>query len=111
MALGSSKLSYVYTDDTGKTYSITLASDDVLSNSGLTVYDPANPPTNYAGKLAPWRCRRVNAQGTSNNKTIRRRLVCGTVNAGLYASNLKQTVTISGVSMTTTGRRGEKITF
>ena len=116
MALGSQRGNFVYVDDTGKNRLVRLAIDDVISNSGLTVYDPANPPTGgIAGKLSPKRCRGVHAQGTTGARLIKRYFVCGTAASTLYATDSPQTVTISGggasIPLSTTGRRGERITF
>lgn len=117
MSLGSKKGLYVYQDDLNNNWTVRLAADAVFTNSGLTVYDSKNPPQNFKGKIRTKSCRRVYAQGTNASatsnqaKVVKRILVCGTTSAGLYASNSPQDLTYFGVTITTTGRRGEKISF
>lgn len=117
MSLGSLKEKYVYTDDSGKSFIVTLASDDVFSNSGLSIYNPTSPPAGGTnGRISPKRCRAVYAQGIvtvdTTSRTVRKRFVCG-VTSSLYESNTPQQIAYLGTTnnLTTTGRRGEKITF
>lgn len=118
MALGSQKDNYVYTDDTGRNFIIVLAIDDVISNSGLTPYDPATPPTPApSGRLSPKKCRRVYAQveynpgGGAAPRLVRRAFVAQAT-SDLYKTNNPQNVSYTdGLTLVTTGRRGEKITF
>lgn len=113
MALGSARNRYVYEDDATNNWVVRLASDDVTTGQSLQAFDPASPPAKFQGRINPRNCRTVYAQGTPSGggKLVRRRLICGTPAATLYQTSLSKTVTISGVTMTTTGRRGEKITF
>lgn len=103
--------SYIYESDAGKKYILlldsTLAS---LANTGLVEATTENAAT---ATPAPKRFkpRVVFWQGTLNNRTVRKALVCGDVTATLYAKDTSQDVTIDGVAGSTTGRRGEKLSF
>lgn len=103
---------YVYTTDTGAKYVIEM--DDTLGtqpNNGLTVFDPANPGT-ATPKPNKFNLRGVYWQGTAAGYEGKRKfLVCGTLAATLYASNLRQTVSVDGVAGVTTGRKGESMSF
>lgn len=118
MAIGSTRVTAVYKDDSGRNLTVRISADDLVTNSGLTIFDDGttySPP--ISGKISANRCRRVYAQGIlvgtppTPNRLIRRAFVCNTTGS-LYASNSPQSVTYSaGLDLTTTGRRGEKITF
>lgn len=119
MAIGTIKARYVYTDDSGSNWLVDISEDNGgTAGNGLTVYNPASPPTPApVGKISPKKCRRVYADGTTgtapNLRIIRRYFVCN-ASATLYKSNAPQSVAYPGAtgsSLTTTGRRGEKITF
>lgn len=109
--LGARK-TYVYTSDTGIDMVFTLdATLGDLANTGLTVFDPA-APGDAIPKPLRFKPRGVYWQGTAAGYTTKRKFItCGTVDADLYASNVRQTVTIDGIAGVTTGRRGEKLTF
>lgn len=103
---------YVYTDDTGVSYVLTL--DDTLASivgSGLTPFDPATP----GGATPPprrFRPRGVYWQATAAGYEGRRKfLTCGTANGDLYGANLSATFEVDGIAGRTTGRRGERLTF
>lgn len=103
--------SYIYESDAGKKYILlldsTLAS---LANTGLVEATTENAasatpvPKRFKPRVVFW-------QGTLNNRTVRKALVCGDVTATLYAKDISQDVTIDGVDGSTTGRRGEKLSF
>lgn len=103
--------SYVYESDAGKKYLLlldsTLAS---LANTGLVEATTENAaaatpaPKRFKPRVVFW-------QGTLNNRTVRKALVCGDVTATLYAKDTSQEITIDGVAGSTTGRRGEKLSF
>lgn len=106
------RASYVYTSDTGALYVLQL--DETLGDltgAGLDAYDPASPgsatpkPTRFQPRGVYW-------QGTATGfETKRKFITCGTLDATLYDSNVRQTLTIDGVAGVTTGRRGEQISF
>lgn len=105
---------YVYEADDGSTYAVTT--DASLAVAGLGVanaapdeFDPANPPTGYAGRFPRGaRPRVVFAQDADGN---RKQLIAFSPVANLYQTNLPQNVTVETVAFTTTGRRGERYTF
>lgn len=99
------KSDYLYTDDTGKQYTITV--DDNLATAaglaGAITPDPGAPPKR--SKL-----RGVYVQ-SDTAPIIRKFVICGSVTAALYANNGSQAVTIDGETFTTTGRKGEQFSF
>lgn len=105
---------YVYVSDDLKSYGYTT--DEDLAVAGLgpadaapTVYNPASPPIDYCGSFPRgFRPRVVFVQDAAGN---RKELIAASPSADLYATNLAQNVTIDGVVFTTTGRRGEKMSF
>lgn len=115
MSRGSIRLRYLYVSDTGKKFQVRLASDNVVNGSGLTLINPASPPADLVGTIAPSKCRRVYAQATVDARLVRRPLICGDAAGTLYKSDLPQQVSISGfsdsVKFVTTGRRGEKFSI
>jgi hypothetical protein len=125
MAFGAFKKRYVYVDDSGKNWIIKIAEDrvnNVAPGTGLTVYNAATPPSGgVQGVLSPKRCRGVHAQGTvaegsEASHTIKRFFICN-IGSPLYASNQSQTLTYTGddeadsIMLTTTGRKGEHLSF
>lgn len=103
--------SYIYESDAGKKYILLLDSTLAgLANTGLVeatsgnTADATPAPKKFKPRVVFW-------QGTLNNRTVRKALVCGDVTATLYAKDTSQTVTIDGVDGSTTGRRGEKLSF
>lgn len=104
-----SKSKYVYTNDFGDEYLLTLDDDLVLTNSGLTVA-PAGTTAQPAPKRFQPRGVYVQ-QFIAGQGNARKFLVAGTPAAGLYATNSPQDVTIDGETFTSTGRRGERQTF
>jgi hypothetical protein len=126
MSFGAQRLSYIYKDDSGANWIIKIAADrvnGVTPATGLVVFNPASPPTPApSGVLNPKRCRRVYAQavtteGAAAARLIKRQFICN-ITSTLYASNTGQSVTYvaedegtASITMATTGRRGEKLTF
>lgn len=103
--------SYIYESDAGKKYLLLLDSTLAgLANTGLVEANAENAAT---ATPAPKRFkpRVVFWQGTLNNRTVRKALVCGDVTATVYAKDTSQEITIDGVNGSTTGRRGEKLSF
>lgn len=103
--------SYIYESDAGKKYILLLDSTLAgLANTGLVeatsgnTADATPAPKKFKPRVVFW-------QGTLNNRTVRKALVCGDVTATLYAKDTSQAVTIDGVDGSTTGRRGEKLSF
>lgn len=103
--------SYVYETDSGEAYILLL--DKTLGDLADTGLVPATADAAAGATPAPKRFkpRVVFWQGTLGGRTVRKQVVCGTVTAALYASDVSQALTIDGAAGSTTGRRGEKLTF
>lgn len=124
MAFGAKKKKFVYVDDAGKNWIINIAEDraSATPSTELTVYNPASPPSGgVQGVLNPKRCRRVYAQGavaigSEASHIVKRQFICN-IASEMYASNAAQSVSYTGddeadaITLTTTGRRGERFTF
>lgn len=106
-----SRSQYVYTNDAGGKYVLTL--DDTLAalSNTLTVFDPTAP----AGAAPPpkrFKPRGVFWQGTGTGFVGKRKyIVCGTSADTLYATAASQSLTVDGATGKLTGRKGEKLTF
>ncbi|HEX7762729.1 MAG TPA: hypothetical protein VF433_03870 [Cellvibrio sp.] len=107
-----SRDSYVYTSDTGNLYVLQL--DETLGDlagADLDAFDPANPgtatpkPTRFSPRGVYWQATATGFEGK------RKFIICGTTDATLYNSSVRQALTVDGVAGTTTGRRGEKQSF
>lgn len=99
--------SYVYTNDEGNTYLLTLDQTlgDIVGN-GLVA---ATSTTVAGGPPARFKPRVVFWQGTLNGREVRKSIVCNS-DGSLY-TDVSQALTIDGVAGVTTGRRGEKLTY
>lgn len=105
---------YVYLADDGKNYSV--ITDDSLAAAGTGAataapveFDAASPPSNYAGRFPRGATPRV--VFAEDDEGNRKSLVCFDPTADLYKANLAKEVEIDETTFTTTGRRGEKMTF
>ena len=106
---------FVYTSDSGQAYVMTL-DEDLGTAAGL----PQRNATSGTAVRAPGRFkpRVVFVEGTittgegedATSRTVRKELVCNRTSA-LYNTESASTVTIDGVEFTSTGRRGEKLSF
>lgn len=92
---------YQYEDDAGNTFAITT-DNDLATAAGLTA------ATNQPRLPARFKPRGVYVEDATG---ARKFIKVGDVTSTLYASNAPQTVTIDGVNFTTTGRKGEKVSF
>lgn len=110
------KNKYNYEDDGGRLYTITrditLATDAKI---GLTAFDPATNtdtlgtlPKGFQPRGVYWQ---ANADQGDEVAGARKFIICGTALAPLYDSNGPQSLTIDGIVGTTTGRRGESLSF
>jgi hypothetical protein len=102
---------YIYENDAAEEYIITT--DETLGSlagTGLVVATTANVT---GASPAPKRFtpRGVYWQGETDDRIVRKRIICGTGEAALYAADTSQALTVDGVAGFTTGRVGEKITF
>lgn len=124
MAFGSLKKKYVYVDDAGKNWIIRYAEDKATATPSpeLNEYNPASPPSGgIQGTLPPKRCRGVHAQGSvavgsESSHMIKRFFVCNPA-SDMYKSNASQNISYTGddeadgITLVSTGRKGERITF
>lgn len=107
---------YIYeSDEPGKVY--ILQTDQDLAVAGLgtgaaapEAYDPQNPPVGVEICPPPRRFtpRTVFVENAGGN---RKSLIAFAASADLYASSQAQSVTIDTATFTTTGRKGEKLSF
>lgn len=102
---------YIYEGDGGSKYIITT--DETLgglAGTGLEVATSANAadaapaPKRFEPRVVFW-------QAELDGRMVRKAIICGDVTADLYAEDISQTLTIDGVAGSTTGRRGEKLSF
>lgn len=108
---------YVYaTDDASVAYIITTDADLAIAGTGVgaaapDVYDPANPPTGVTICPAPRRFtpRCVFIQDPTSG--ARKNLICFSADSDLYSTSVPASVTIDALAFTSTGRKGEKLTF
>lgn len=96
---------YQYVSDTGDIFNI-RTDVDLATAAGLT---PSVAGTGQAkpGELSP---RRVFCQATIAGALVRKALIVD-IDSPLYATTTAQTVTIDGTVFTTTGRKGETLSF
>lgn len=101
------KDSYVYTSDNGTQFAIRRDRTLILGEAtGLTLYAEGSE---FAFPLPRgFRMRGVYWQGLLDTRIVRKFLVCGTLDATLYATDSSTNLTIDGVPGVTTGKRGEK---
>ncbi len=95
---------YLYTDDSGTDYSI--LQDDTLANAtggSLNDQNPA-PPRRFEA-------RGVYVEANIGGRIKRKFLICPLVTSAFYNSNTTQVFNIDGVDYSSTGRRGEKLSF
>lgn len=96
---------YAYTSDTGEVYNITT-DVDLATAAGL----PAATSGTGSAKPAGLSLRRVFCQATIGGKIARKALVVN-ADSALYDTDASGTVTIDTVVFTTTGRKGESLSF
>lgn len=96
---------YAYTSDTGEVYNITT-DVDLATAGGLT----ASTSGTGSAKPTSLSLRRVFCQATIGGKIVRKALVVN-ADSALYDTDASSTVTIDGTSFTTTGRKGESLSF
>lgn len=109
-----SRSKYVYLADDGKNYSV--ITDDSLAAAGTgagtaapVAFDAASPPSNFGGRFPRGATPRVTFVEDAEGN--RKSLICFDPTSDLYKTNLAKEVEIEAVTFTSTGRRGEKMTF
>ncbi len=103
-------------EEAGKVYILQIDASFVIAGAGTgaaapTVFNPSSPPTgiDYCPSPKRFKPRVVFAQSASGDAT--KTIVCCSAESDLYATTLPKNVTIDGETFTTTGRRGEKLSF
>lgn len=100
------KACYVYVTDTNDNF-IVLTDKTLgdLPEAGLTPFtnqDAVNPPRRFEYRRVFW-------QGVLDGRTVRKSLIVNT--AGALWDDSSNQVTIDGVDGSTTGRKGERLTY
>lgn len=101
------RAAYEYTSDNGSTYLLTL--DQTLGGlmgTGLTAATSGSTAVSAPRRFKP---RVVFWQGVLNGNQVRKEIVCDA--DGTLYTDTSQALTVDGVAGSTTGRRGEKLTF
>lgn len=93
-----------YTSDTGETYSF-LTDNDLGVAAGATP-DVSSP--NFPRRFKP---RVLFVQATIAGKIVSKSLIIPTADSSLFASSVSQSVTVDTTAFTSTGRRGESVSF
>lgn len=101
---------YLYTSDSGEVF--LLQKDETLGD--LAGAGLVRATTGNIGNASPvpkrFEPRGVYWQGELNDRVVRKFVVCA-ANGTLYVGNVPQPLTIDGVAGSTTGKRGEQLTF
>lgn len=95
---------YLYEDDLGTAF--TFQTDQTNGDAAGNELNDTNP-----GLPRRFKPRGVYCEAEVEGTIARKFLVIGDVANPLYASNASQDVVIDGVTFSTTGRRGEQVTF
>lgn len=95
--------SYLYTSDTGETYSI-YTDDSIATAGGLTAVGSGSTPGSLPRYFKPRGLHWIDGQGR------RKFIYVGSVGSPLWADG-RRAVSVEGEEGTVTGRRGEQATF
>ena len=111
------KSKYIYnTDVTNVAYILTRDEDLAVAGvgSGTTApveFDPANPPSGVTLTPPPKRFEPRGVYVEDPLSGARKFLVCFSADASLYAATSATSITIDSLAFTSTGRKGESLTF
>lgn len=97
---------YEYTSDTGTKYGY-QTDEDLATAMGATpmTTNLPNLPRRFKPRVVLWE-----GEDEDGNK-IRKELIAPTTTTASYATNGSTTIVVDGTSGTTTGRRGEQVSF
>lgn len=114
--LGARKRYLYETDDLSIFYIVTTDEDLAVAGAGTGAaapveYDPANPPAGVTVCPPPRRFTPRCVFVQNDSVGARKNLVCFSSTADLYSASAPQTVDIDGLTFTSTGRKGEKLSF
>lgn len=101
------RAAYEYTSDNGTTYLLTLDKTlGDLAGTGLSAATSGStagtPPKRFKPRVVFW-------EGTLSGRKVRKQIVCDP--DGTLFGDTSTALTVDGVAGSTTGRRGEKLTF
>lgn len=104
------KASYIYTSDNGTQF--VILRDNDLSLPAITGLELYTESSQFAFSLP----KRFSPRGVywiayDGARLIRKFIICGTLDATLYATDTSSPLTIGGLSGFTTGRKGETYTY
>lgn len=105
---------FIYTSDSGQAYVMTL-DEDLGTAAGLPQRDATNGgnavrrPTRFKPRVVFVEAT-IEGEEEGDSYVARKELVVNATSA-LYNTNSAATVTIDGTEFTSTGRRGEKLSF
>lgn len=104
------KASYIYTTDNGTQF--VLLRDTTLVFGELTGLELYTEGSTFAYSIPrKFRPRGVYWLGFSGQRAVRKYVICGTLDATLYASDTSQPLTIDGIAGFTTSRYGEQYQY
>lgn len=109
-----SRKTYIYNSDNNETTYL-IRTDETLGDipgCGLTAATAATAEASDGRLPTGFRPRVVHWQGMLGDRMVRKELICGSTAATLYNTVTPTQLNIDGSTEgTTTGRRGEKVTF
>jgi hypothetical protein len=104
------KASYIYTSDNGTQF--VILRDNDLSLPGVTGLELYTETAQFAFSLPKrFSPRGVHWTGISGNRLVRKFIICGSLDASLYATDTSTPLTIAGTPGFTTGRKGEAYSY
>lgn len=104
------KASYIYTSDNGTQF--VLLRDNTLAFPSLTGLELYEEGSSFAYALPRrFRARGVYWLGFNGSRAVRKYIICGNLDATLYASDSSQPLTIDGIAGFTTSRYGEQYQY
>lgn len=104
------KGSYIYTADSGALY--VLQRDQTLATVTGADLPPATVNSdNLTATPRGLKYRGVFWQAELNGRIVRKFIICGSVLSPLYEKDVSSPLTIDGVEGSTTGKKGEAVSF
>lgn len=104
------KASYVYTSDNGTQF--VVLRDNDLAFPALTGLELYTQDSGFAFSLPRrFRPRGVYWLGFNGTRAVRKFIICGSLDATLYATDNSQPLTIDGIAGFTTSRYGEQYQY
>ena len=107
---------FIYTSDSGQAYVMTL-DEDLGEAAGLPKRDATNggaarrAPTRFKPRVVFVEATETEGEGEDAETRVLRKALVVNANSALYNTESAATVTIDELEFTSTGRRGEKLSF